>query len=943
MLSLGALSFLNPWVLAGLAALPILWWLLRAVPPSPRRQVFWPLRLLFGLEDEEREAERTPWWLILLRILAVAAILVGFARPVVNPTERLAAGGDGPLLILMDQGWASAPDWEARQAAVLGALDEAADADRQVLFWSLAEGALPPLADSPALRRVVEGTEPAPWAPRRAAVLEALEAGSLAAPAQTLWLSDGIDHDGAGDALAERLAAAGPLTLMLPAGPPVALTSARLEEGRLTADVLRSGGPAETVLVAAIAADETGAERRIGVAQAAFAAGETEALAQFDLPRPVLGRITRLSVVDRGSAGGTVLATGAIRRVSAAILASIPEGAVPTLTSARHYLRKAMVPWADLSLSETLADALPGEPAALLMADFGEIAGPEREALEAWVEEGGLLIRFAGPRLASAVAERGATTEETSLLPVRLRRGGRVLGGALSWSQPKRIGAFPETSPFRGLEAPGEVDIRTQVLADPAPGLDAHVWARLDDGTPLVTGRQVGEGHVVLFHVTADAAWSSLPLSGLFVEMLGRLMVLAPGQVPEPPSAEDLAGTLWRADTVIGADGAPRAAGSLAAPVEGERLAARDFGSGVGPGLFIRTDARERAPGEAGELVLSLYEAGDALTALSDPPAGAVVERLGGAEATRLGHWFLLAALGLALVDLLATLWISGRLANFARPARAAALVLAALGAAPGSAEAQDSAADRAAVEATAETTLGYVLTGDARVDRLSERAMVGLGNQLSLRTAVEPGPPVGLEPERDALAFYPVIYWPLIGAALPSDQGLARLNAYLASGGMLLVDTQNGAAGFGAASATEMRRIARALNLPPLEPVGRDHVLTRSFYLLDRFPGRWRGGRVWAEAGTGRGRSDDPEEPVLPQFDRVDDNVSPVIVGSADWAAAWAVDERGMPLVAIGRSGDRQREMAIRFGINLVMYALTGNYKSDQVHAPEVLRRLGQ
>lgn len=219
---------------------------------------------------------------------------------------------------------------------------------------------------------------------------------------------------------------------------------------------------------------------------------------------------------------------------------------------------------------------------------------------------------------------------------------------------------------------------------------------------------------------------------------------------------------------------------------------------------------------------------------------------------------------------------------------------------------------------------------------------MVGLGNALTLRTAVEPGPPVGVTPETDVLAFYPVIYWPLTARTVPSEEGLARLADYLASGGMLVIDTQNGASGFGAASATEMRRIARALNLPPLEPVDDDHVIARAFYLLEEFPGRWRGGTLWAEAG-GDGGPEDAEAPDLPRFDRIDDNVSPVLVGSADWAAAWAVDETGRPAFAIGRAGDRQREMALRFGINLVMYALTGNYKSDQVHAPEVLRRLGQ
>ncbi|MEM9737212.1 MAG: DUF4159 domain-containing protein, partial [Pseudomonadota bacterium] len=281
---------------------------------------------------------------------------------------------------------------------------------------------------------------------------------------------------------------------------------------------------------------------------------------------------------------------------------------------------------------------------------------------------------------------------------------------------------------------------------------------------------------------------------------------------------------------------------------------------------------------------------------------------------------------------LIATLWLAGRLSGLARVGGAAALCLALL---PVAADAQDP------VSATAETTLGYILTGNNRIDQTSEQAMRGLRLALTARTSVEPGPSVGLNPETDDLALFPVLYWPLVAQGLPSAEALERLAAYLSGGGLLLIDTQNGTAGFSGTSAAEMRQIARALNLPALAPVDSDHVLTRTFYLLDRFPGRWRGGRVWAEAPP----ADDgiQRDPSIPQFDRIDDNVSPVVVGSADWASAWAVDERGYYVFPIGRSGDRQREMAIRFGVNIVLYALTGNYKSDQVHAPAVLERLGQ
>lgn len=941
--ALSALAFLNPWVLAGLAALPVLWWLLRATPPTPKRQFFAPIRLLLGLEDEKREADRTPWWLLLLRMLAIAAALIGFAQPVLNPTERLSEGADGPLLLVMDQGWASAPDWQARQRAAASALDEAAEAGRQVLFWPLGDGEAPPLASAEAVRPGLEGAVARPWPPNRAGLLEALQAGDLPTPAETIWLHDGLAHGPETEALLDRLAAHGPLRLIGPERLPPALTPPYLDEGRMAVDVLRVGGGAESIPVAAIAATETGAERRIAVARAEFGAGETQAMAVFDLPPELIGEVTRLILPEQPSAGGAALAGGAVQRVAAAIVDSEIDQAIASLTSPSHYLRKAMVPWADLR-EGSLDKVLDAEPAVILLADFGELAPATRDRLVEWVEAGGLLIRFAGPRLAAALGERMASAGAPDpLLPVRLRRGGRVLGGALAWSRPKGLGPFGAESPFRGLDTSEEVEIRTQVLAEPGPDLAEKVWAVLDDGTPLVTGAPFGGGTVVLFHITADAEWSSLPLSGLFVEILGRLMALAPGQIPAAPDAEALAGSLWRADRVIGTDGTPQAASANLDTVSGERLAAPEFGPGLPSGLYARSDAGRLAPGAARELVLSLYRRGDALAPFPEAPAGTVVETLGGAEAERLAQWFLLAALALALADILATLAVSGRLPHRHRARAGAAgllLGIAAAGLSPAQGEAQE--LPFASIEITAETTLAYVATGDARVDRVSARALVGLGNALAQRTAVEPGPPVRVDPETDELAFFPVLYWPLIGGSLPSDAALARLADYIAAGGLILIDTQNGSSGFKSASAVDMRRIARALNLPPLKPVDRDHVLTRTFYLLDRFPGRWRGGAVWAEAPPpGQGAAE--RVPGLAQFDRVDDNVSPVIVGSADWAAAWAVDDRGQPLYPVGRPGDRQREMALRFGINLVMYSLTGNYKSDQVHAPEVLRRLGQ
>ena len=933
MLSLGTLSFLNPWILTGLIALPILWYLLRAIPPSPKTQIVPGVRLLLGLEDEERQSDKTPWWLLLLRCLAIAAALIGLSQPVANLTERLTAG-NGPLLIILDQGWASAPEWDARRATARAVLEEAAQDGRSVILWPAAERTVPPITAAEEALKVLGSIEPRPWEPQHAFVAEALEKDARGVT-ETIWFHDGLSREGTEDLL-DLVNGLGGLRMIGATSPAFAVTAPRLEEGLLTSDLLSAGalGPAQVI---AFARAEEGGERRIAVANVESNA-EGRATFTFDLPPELQGTVTRIVLADRASAGGAAFADGAIRRVKVGLVAGAEAGAVTTLTSATHYIVKALQPWADTVRSD-LPTAIAADPAAIVLSDYADMPEEERTALTEWVEGGGLLIRFAGPRLAASIGAQGfgAISVDDPLLPVRLRRGGRVLGGALAWSKPRALGPFGPNSPFRGLVPPDEVDVRTQVLAEPSPDLAGKVWASLDDSTPLVTAARRGSGQVVLFHVSADAEWSSLPISGLFVEMLGRLMSLAPGRSAGTPDAEALADTVWRADLLMRADGDPRPVTDLDEAVAGERIAAGGAGPDLPPGVYLRANKQKAEAGEVENLVINLTAADAKLTPLPELPAGVISETLGGVEAERYGPWLLALAVLLVLADILGTLLVSGRM----RAGRVAATILAALIVMQAPAPQADEVPPEA-VSATAETTLGYVKTGDPRIDETSERGMAGLGMELTLRTAIEPGPPVGVDPEKDPLAFYPVLYMPLVASALPSREALERLNRYIQDGGMLIIDTQNGNSGFGGASAAQMREIARALNLPPLAPVNEDHVLTRTFYLLNTFPGRWRGARIWAEAPPA-GRTDAPEDTGIPQFDRVDDNVSPVIVGSADWAAAWAVDGRGMAMYPIGRPGDRQRELAIRFGINAVMYALTGNYKSDQVHAPAVLKRLGQ
>ena len=246
-------------------------------------------------------------------------------------------------------------------------------------------------------------------------------------------------------------------------------------------------------------------------------------------------------------------------------------------------------------------------------------------------------------------------------------------------------------------------------------------------------------------------------------------------------------------------------------------------------------------------------------------------------------------------------------------------------------------------IRAADEVALAYVVTGDPEIDEISAAGLRGISQVLAARTTVEPGEPIGLDLDRDDLSLLTFLYWPVSDdQPSPSPQAYVRLNHFLRSGGMILFDTRDGdIAGLGGPNGTAaLKRLAAPLDIPPLAPVPRDHVLTRTFYLLQDFPGRYQGRDIWAEAPP----ADAAAAEGVP-FRSLNDGVSPVVIGGNSWAEAWALDENGLPMFSVGSGldGERQREMAYRFGVNLIMYVMTGNYKSDQVHVPALLDRLRQ
>jgi hypothetical protein len=962
------LGFAEPLVLTGLICIPVLWWLLRLIPPRPRRIDFPPTRLLFAIAPREETPARTPWWLTLLRLTLAALIIVAAAGPLWHPpvaTTKTRA----PLAMLIDDGWPAASTWEARLRTADDIVMRAAEDRRAVALIPLSQGPRDISLETAESARVrLHRMEPVPYRVDRAETLPSVSRLLSTNPeTEFVWLSDGIDlGNGASfvNSLQQTFAAHALTIISGGVAQPRALNAADNAAGALTVKVLRATpGANDTGIVRAL--DLKGLP--LGEAQFTFNAADRETEARFELPVELRNEMARLEIAGERSAGAVQLLDKRWRRRTVGIVSGANADVAEPLLSSSYYLQRALEPFADVRLAqgaspaEAVAHFLDQNLPILILTDVGNV-GDAHDRLARWVEDGGVLVRFAGPRLAAS---------EDDLVPVKLRRGGRILGGSLSWDQPQPLAAFSRDSPFGGMPVPNDVTVTRQVLAEPDATLGANTWATLADGTPLVTAAHRDKGLIVLFHVTGDTRWSDLPLSGSFVEMLKRVVALSGTTVvAEGGSAQNK-----HARAMVAPSHTLNGFGAFVAPPPSARPVPEDFaGSATSehpPGFY--------GPPE-GLLAVNTLAVTDRLTALDfSPHANASRDVYRTTEPQDLRGPILLAAVGLLLLDSLIVLFVGGgiqRLIPRRVPAATASIILlAAMTLTLATAHAQQQTPRQIpslqmpslqmpslqtpslqmprpqtpapnVPQSALETKLAYVITGNSEVDAISKAGLAGLTLFLAQRTALEPGDPIGLDIARDELVFYPLIYWPIVpGAPRPSDAALKRIDAYMKDGGTVLFDTRDAVVAppsqggeTHSAGMLELRKILSSLDIPELEPVPRDHVLTKTFYLLRDFPGRFDGGQLWVEALPSESQQEASGRPA-----RGGDGVSSIIISSNDFAGAWATRPDGQPMLPMVDGQPRQRELAFRAGVNIVMYTLTGNYKADQVHVPALLERLGQ
>ena len=888
-------TFLFPWLLGALVVLPALWWLLRVLPPRPKTIKFPAFFLLKDIGTKRKTAARAPWWLLLLRCLVAALFIFAFAEPVLHPAARLSAAKRGDVLIVFDNGWASASHWQARIAKLDDMLAQIGRSGRPVVIIPTAPSAqdghvhsIGPMEAEQALKWAGRlAPQPWPTAPDKAAAL----VKTVRPVSYAVLFSDGVTPD----ALDSRNLLKSMNAVVMDDYVNTPLILRQEDSTHYSVERLHAAKHAETVTVAAYTtagdiADET---------KAVLPAGDKNISFTWNMLPQVRGKTARLVINGADMASAVFLANTQWRQRTVGIIAPTAEQQNRDFLSGAYYIRRALETESQMTVGP-LASLLKKHEAVLILPDSAALTMPEKEELRHWVDGGGFLIRFAGPNLA-------AHSEDDPLLPVPLRAGARAMEGAMTWENPVHLGAISKQSPLYGLPPSPDTTVARQVLADPTQAVFAKTWLQLADGTPLITGSATGKGTLVLVHTTAGPTWSNFCYSGLYVAALRRMVSLSNGI------------TGYKTQTALPPLSLLDGFGHLAPPDNNAIV------KNIAPHEnFFPTP--QTPPGLYGSaLDFSAFNLGNALShmqPLDNIPSAVTVESYNKTGGHDLKPLLLKWAILLLLADTLVTLRLRGLMALLA--------FLPLLFSTPAV------AAQPPPEKLVSGLYLAYIKTGDAAIDHISRDGLEGLGSEISLRTAAQVGGVVGVDPDKDNLAFYPVIYWPMTGAEPDLDKrAAANIQNYINQGGLILFDTSAGQfnnAQFGDDTGSTpglraLRRLTRDIDIPALARIGKDNILTKSFYLLQDFPGQFDSGTLWVE-----------KEP-----SPLHDGVTSVVIGGNNWAAAWSQDNGDRARYLVQPGGEAQREMAYRFGINLIMVALTGNYKADQVHTPYILKRLGQ
>lgn len=574
----GGFTFAAPWVLLGLGALPFVWRMLRSMPQKPRDEILPTIRFLKDISVENKHPDDMPIWQKTLLISVLGAAIIGMAGPEFDNVDDVE--GQGPLVLVTDNDWASASDWAGIKREQNYIIDQAEGDNRQLYILATApdQNDLPlrmlgPLTPDEARRTLAE-IKPQPWSVDREEAIEAINSLELSSDAPVYWLSNGIE-DPLAQQFIEELKELGRLTIVENSEDVTSylIRPPTINANVFTVDVDRPDTDGASTITLT-ASDQGG--NPLAQADLTFEGGAKTGQAVFEMPAELRNQIARISIDGENTAGATILMDERYRsRPVGLIRHTDSTSTVQALLDESNYVEQAIDPYTSLRQGN-IDDLLETPLSVMILTDGVRLSSEDKQKLSDWVEQGGTLLRFAGPHLA---AEAG---DHDDLLPVEIREGTKSFGNTLRESQPGKIAPFVEGTPFYGLDQSENITIKREVIAQPGIDTEQNTWASLTDGTPFVTGARQGEGWVVLIHTTADTNWTNLPLSQLFIDMMRSVVAQSQGVIGDQ---KDLQGS-FKPTSLLDGFGQLRGASAVSEALTPEDIKNGTIDPSTPPGLY---------------------------------------------------------------------------------------------------------------------------------------------------------------------------------------------------------------------------------------------------------------------------------------------------------------------------------------------------------------------
>ncbi|MBN8646846.1 MAG: DUF4159 domain-containing protein [Caulobacterales bacterium] len=873
-----SLQFLSPIALFVLVALPIIYIVSRFVPKPPKSINFGAIFILKNIIAPRPIPKHAPLWLKILRLFLAGIFILACAMPILqNPNSAKIISKD--ILLVIDDDVANANEFNQIKNELKNFIDIESTKNNalKLVVQNCNSKTLNPINSPQNAKNYIDTIIPKPIICDKGNYIKTL--GDIRENYRVIYIANNVNqlNDAKFFEILNRISN-GDLIIRRPNINFAIIESANIEKNGLRLNIISNGQFSKKITI-------FGENSKVLISNNIHNGGNF-----IEISQNILRMAQYLKIEGQNNAAATYIIDAFNRRPL--ILTPKANSSDQPLLSDANFINSAMEIIGDVKNYEGKID-FKAAPNAIIFGDVENFDDVETNALMQYLKNGGTIIRFLGPKSLSK-EESPFFTAPINLVPHILSTGFAV--------ENLSIAPLPKNSIFSDIEFPQKINIGQSILLKSANN-DAKTLINLSDGAPLLSMREIGAGKLYMFHTSAAPIWSDIGLSNLQLAFLKRIILQTSAKAIPASTLE--ANVILRPRIVIDENGNlsknTNGIKPFITPITNQTKVDNDHYAGI-------------YEGDGASLVIN---AGTNIKELKPQNLPKSQDFENDTKSLALYSYLLFFGFILLLID---NMILNLPKFSFKKASGivSALIIFAFLIPHPTNAQTKSQ-------EKSDDIKLTFLITPDNITNEQAKAGLNGISQILRRRTNIEPSGIIGLDPSKDELAKHPIIYWllPKTSQSLPLE-AVQNLNKYMQNGGILFIDTR-GLSMEPKRAQDILKTAVNGLKIPPLEKVPPEHVLKKTFYILQNFPGFYSNASLWVQSDATTNYS-------------ANDGVSPIIISNGDLARAWAqkTPENGFDAI----NDDFAHELSLRVGINIYLYALTGQYKADQVHVRSLLER---